>query len=67
MAGVAIGVGVWWQVSALIQQEVHGIDTLDLRVIVLVGSVLMSLTLLAAFWPAWTASRVSPLVALRAE
>jgi predicted permease len=66
-AGIAIGAGIWWQVSDAFEPEVHGISALDPRVMVFVASLLMFVVLLAAFLPAWAASRVDPLVALRAE
>jgi hypothetical protein len=66
-AGIAIGAGLWWQVSGAFEQEVHGISAVDPRVMVFVAISLMSVVLLAAFLPAWAASRVDPLVALRTE
>jgi putative ABC transport system permease protein len=67
LAGVALGVPAAWALSRWIQSMLFGLQTYDP---VAIGSATLLLTAvahIAASVPAWRASRVDPLVALRHE
>ena len=65
--GVAIGIPVAWSASGLVSSMLFGVKGTDPWTI---GAATLTLTaagLVAGFLPAWRASRVDPMVALRYE
>ena len=67
LIGVALGVPVTLAVSRAIQSQLFGLSSAD--PFTLMGTVfgIAIVTLLAAYFPAWRASKVDPMVALRYE
>ena len=51
----------------VLASELYGVSARDAATLVAVPIVLMAVSMLAAFVPAWRATRVDPLIALRAE
>jgi ABC-type antimicrobial peptide transport system permease subunit len=66
-AGVGIGLGLGVVSLRLLGSQLHGIGTADPASIAVALAVLSTAALLAAFFPARRAGRVSPLVALQQE
>ena len=65
--GLCIGLlGSYWLTSTL-RTFLYGITATDPFTLSIVSSLLVLVALLATFVPAWTASRVDPLIALRTE
>jgi predicted permease len=65
--GVLIGVGVSLWTSPLLSALLHAVDPSDLPTLIGAVTLLTALGALAGFVPAWRASRVDPMVALRYE
>jgi predicted permease len=65
--GVAIGLPVAWACSRFVSSMLFGVKGTDLWTIGAATAVLAAAGLLAGFLPAWRASRVDPMVALRYE
>jgi predicted permease len=65
--GVALGVGLAWGVSRLIQNILYGVEPRDPATFAITAAVLGSVGLMACFIPARRAARVEPMVALRYE
>lgn len=63
--GFGMGAVVSWWLSAGLTAMLFGVAPTDLSVYVLVGTVLLVVSILAVWLPAWSASRVDPVVALR--
>ncbi len=61
------GVLIWLPLNSVIASEIYGISASDPMTIVVVGATLMALTLVAAYVPAQRATKIDPMVALRAE
>lgn len=65
--GAAIGVGGAWALSRLMESLLYGTSARDPLVFVLAPVVLVLLAVLATLVPARRASRVDPMIAIRAE
>jgi len=65
--GVAIGTAAALAVARILVRNVEGIRSVDLSTFVLVIPVLVLAALLASWLPAYRASRVDPVTALRQE
>jgi predicted permease len=66
-AGIAIGVGLAIVITRVMSTFLFGVGPLDPITYALVSAVLAAVALLATYLPARRASRVDPLVALRAD
>ena len=67
LIGLVIGVGASIWASRLIQSLLYGTRPLDPIVFVAVSVVLLMIAALSCVMPAWKASRIDPMQALRAE
>ena len=65
--GVAIGVPAALVLTRLLANLLYGVAPGDVRILGAVVLCLLGVALIAAFVPAWRASRINPLVALRCE
>ncbi|MGB0132690.1 ABC transporter permease [Dokdonella sp.] len=66
--GVAIGVGTAWATMQLIQAQWSGLETVQQPVLIAAGLIAMTLAaVLSAVLPAWRATRIDPITALRNE
>ena len=67
LAGSAIGLGGAYLVGRTMHSILFGVEAFDVRAFGVVALVLLVAALLACFLPAWRASRVEPMEALRYE
>ena len=67
LVGLVIGLGGAYMVGRMVQADLYGVSALDVPAFSAVGGVLLVAALLACYFPARLASRVDPMVALRAE
>jgi putative ABC transport system permease protein len=65
--GSTIGLGGAYLVGRAMQSTLFGVAAFDVRAFGVVALVLLVAALLACFLPAWRASRVEPMEALRDE
>jgi predicted permease len=65
--GSAIGLVAAFALSRALQSVLFDVKGIDLRIYLGVGLLLFAATLLASWIPAWRASRVDPIIALRTE
>lgn len=65
--GALIGLGGAYLVGRAMQSTLYGVGAMDMRAFGAVAFVLLAAALLACLLPAWRASRVEPVVALRDE
>jgi ABC-type antimicrobial peptide transport system permease subunit len=65
--GVVLGLGASWELAVLLQSFVFGVHPRDPVVFVTVPIVLTAVALLAIWFPAARASRISPVESLRCE
>ncbi len=65
--GSIIGLGGAYLVGRAMQSTLYGVEAFDLRAFGAVAILLLVTALLACFFPAWRASRVEPMEALRDE
>jgi ABC-type antimicrobial peptide transport system permease subunit len=65
--GIVIGVVLALAAGRLVSALLYGIAPGDPGVLLLVSGTLLGVAALAALVPAWRATRVDPLMALRAE
>jgi ABC-type antimicrobial peptide transport system permease subunit len=66
-AGAAVGLGVAALVTRALQGLLHGVQPLDLLTFTASAIALLTLAVLAAWYPASQAERVNPVETLRAE
>ncbi len=67
LVGLAIGLGVAWETARFVASFLFGIRPHDLAVFGLSAIVLVTCALVAGYAPAWRASRIDPMEALRNE
>ena len=67
LAGIGLGIPCALAASRLIAGMLFGISPSDAPTVVMISSVLLAVALLAGYLPARRASRIDPMVALRAE
>jgi putative ABC transport system permease protein len=67
LIGVVIGIAGAIAVSRFLESLVYGVGTTDVLTFATVAAVLLAVAALAAYIPARRATRVDPLIALRAE
>jgi len=67
ITGVVIGLAAAWELALLLQGLIFGVRPRDPVVFVAVPLVLMAVALLAIWFPAARASRISPMESLRCE
>ena len=67
IVGVVIGVGVAWWASRFLASFLFGVKPNDPASIAVSVAVLAGATILAGYFPAWRASRIDPMTALRHE
>jgi putative ABC transport system permease protein len=67
IVGGSLGIVGGIAAGRLLAGQLHGIDPVDLPAIAAGTAILMGAALAASFTPAWRASRVDPVVALRDE
>jgi predicted permease len=67
VGGIAAGVGAALLLTRLMQSLLYEITPSDPITFVVVGVVLFVVALVASYLPAWRATRVSPLIALRTQ
>lgn len=67
LAGCAIGVGLTFLIVRYVKHVLTDISTLDPTVLLVISALLIAVGLVAAWLPARRATRVDPLIALRAE
>jgi len=63
--GVVVGVPAAWAATRLVKSMLFGLDPTDPTTVAAAVGLLCTAALIAAYVPAWRASRVDPLVALR--
>ena len=67
VAGLAVGLGVAIWAGQFIQSFLHQFDARDPWTLALAAMALLSASVLAAWVPAWRASRVDPVIALKTQ
>jgi ABC-type antimicrobial peptide transport system permease subunit len=67
LAGVALGLGLYWEASRWLGTRLYGIGPLDPGTLGMAVAALIATAIVAALVPAVRATRVDPAVALRAE
>jgi predicted permease len=67
LAGIAVGAAAGLLCGRFVQAQLFGVNAADPPVFALSVTVLLATSLAAAFFPAWRASRIDPIRALRHE
>jgi len=67
VAGILIGAGGSFALASALRALLYGVDTLNAVTPFLAAGIVLGAALLACGLPAWRASRVDPIVALRAD
>ena len=65
--GIAAGVITGLLCGRLVESQLFGVKAVDPPVFVIGVAILLTASMLAAFIPAWRASRIDPIVSLRHE
>src|ERR1022692_4917090 len=65
--GVLVGLGAAWAATRVLGSMLYGLSPRDPVTMIGAAIVLIAVATLAAFIPAWRASRVDPMTALRYE
>jgi ABC-type antimicrobial peptide transport system permease subunit len=65
--GVAVGLAVYWPSSSWLESRLFDLSPVDPATLVAAVVTLCTTALFAAWWPARRATRIDPVVALRAE
>jgi predicted permease len=67
LGGVALGLLAARGLTRLLEKMLYGVSATDLMTFTAIPLLLMSVALFACFVPAWRATKVDPLIALRSE
>ena len=67
LAGIAIGSALALSAARIVRASLQGILSLDVSSFALVASALLLVALAASALPAWRASNIDPLIAIRRE
>jgi ABC-type antimicrobial peptide transport system permease subunit len=67
MVGIVIGLILAFGVTRLLAGLLHGVSPEDPATFAVVAAALVAVAALASVVPAWRASRVNPIIALRSE
>jgi ABC-type antimicrobial peptide transport system permease subunit len=65
--GIAAGVTIGFLCGRFVESQLFGIEATNLLIFATGGGVLLTVSLAAAFLPAWRASRIDPMKSLRHE
>src|SRR5215472_15702910 len=65
--GLAIGLPTALTTSKFVESFLFGLQHNDPRSLVMAAAILLSASLVAGYFPAWKASRIDPMIALRHE
>jgi putative ABC transport system permease protein len=67
LLGLAVGAVAAWFTGSYVQAQLFGVKAADWAVFVASIAILLTAALAGSFAPAWRASRLSPVLALRSE
>jgi ABC-type antimicrobial peptide transport system permease subunit len=67
LAGITAGIVITLGAGRLVADQLYGVSPRDPLVIALCAGVLVAVAIVACLAPAWRATRIDPMVALRAE
>jgi ABC-type antimicrobial peptide transport system permease subunit len=67
LIGALIGLGAAWALTRSMRNLLFGVSPTDPLTFIVIASLLMLVALLACWIPAWQATKVDPLVAIRTE
>jgi putative ABC transport system permease protein len=67
LIGIGLGIALTFAASRLVTSLLYGVEPNDTSAMLLAGSTLLSVAIIAAIIPAWRAARVDPVTALRGD
>jgi predicted permease len=67
IVGLAVGLGVAWQAGHFVASFLYGVKPTDALVMTVAAGTLIAAAIAAGFGPAWRASKIDPMAALRHE